>query len=104
MSDRAESAEVVYRTIQKAPGLGNRYVGPLFDDEAEAKRALEHFIAEEHDAIPTEWHEDDGRQRMTPSATRSEFFVEEVSVRSSLEELFDDADADDGEEVAALAD
>jgi hypothetical protein len=95
---------LVYRTVQKAPGLTGRHVGPLFTSEEEAKRAVEHFVETEQSATPTEWHEEDGRLRMTPSATRSEFFVDRVPVRESLDELIDEPNVEDGEEVKGLAD
>lgn len=97
-------ADVVYRTVQKEPTLTGRYVGPLFGSQEEAKRAVEHFVETEHNAVPTEWHEEGDRLRMTPSATHSEFFVEPVPVRGSLDELLADPEADDGQEVTALAD
>lgn len=99
-----QDAEVVYRTVQKAPGLTGRHVGPLFTTEQEAKRAVEHFIEAEHDAVPTEWHEEDGRLRMTPSASRSEFYVDRVPLRDSLDELLAEPDVEDGQEVKGLAD
>jgi len=99
-----DTQETVYRTIQEAPGLGNRHVGPLFDDESEAKRAIEHFIETEHNATPTEWEDNDHGVKMIPEDSCSEFLVVPTPVWGSLGVLLDDPDVNDGEEVTAIAD
>jgi len=102
MSESDEYADTVYRTLQRGHRLQEQHVGPLFSNEEEAKRAVEHFVATEHDATPTEWEDADGAVKMLPENSRSEFFVVPVTVRDSLDELLDEPDVDDGVEEVAV--
>jgi len=97
--------QTVYRTRQVGKHLRQKHVGPLFSTREEAKRAMEHFIENEHGGVVTEWEDADGpTEKMWPDRSSSVFIVSEIPVRDSLEELFDEPDVDDGEEVNALAD
>jgi hypothetical protein len=103
MSD-AVDADTVYRTLQRGRRLREQHVGPLFSNEREAKRAVEHFVKTEHSATPTEWEDADHGVKMLPEDSRSEFLVVPTTVRNSLDELLDADDVDDGQEVEAVAD
>jgi len=69
----ADGGIVVYRTVQRSPGLMGRTVGPLFSTMAEAKAVAEDFAANGLNAEPTTWVDaDDGRGtvEMVPASTR----------------------------------
>lgn len=101
MSSDGTPADTVYRTLQNGKRLREQHVGPLFTNKEEAKRALEHFIETEHNAEVTEWEQsDDGAEKMLPDGSSSVFYVREVKVRDSLDELLEDKRANEGTEVA----
>lgn len=83
--------QTVFLTLQNGKRLRERHVGPLFTSQEEAKRAMEHFIENEHGGVTTEWIEDnDSRLRMVPDQSSSVFVVSEVPVRESFDELLND--------------
>jgi len=94
MTDR----KIVYRTVQKSPGLLGRTVGPTLSTEQDAKKLAERFAEEKLNAVPTTWREADdgsGTLTMNPSATRHTLSVEPVTVHESADDLTGVLEADD---------
>jgi len=86
----ADGGIVVYRTVQKSPGLMGRTVGPLFSTMEEAKAVAEDFAENGLNAKPTAWVDaDDGRGtvEMVPASTRHTLAVEQVTVHESAHEV-----------------
>jgi len=90
--------KVVFRTVQKSPGLLGRTVGPTLSTQAEAKKLAERFAEEKLNAVPTTWREADdgsGTLTMNPSATRHTLSVEAVTIHESADDLMGVLEADD---------
>ncbi len=92
MSSKGDQAGgvVVYRTVQKSPGLMGRTVGPLFSTKDEAKAVAEEFAENGLNAAPTRWEAADGDRgtiEMVPEATRHTLAVEPVTVHESADEV-----------------
>ena len=85
----ADGGIVVYRTVQKSPGLMGRKNGPLFSTMEEAKTVAEEFVEHGLDAEPTEWFDaENGRGvEMIPASTHHTLAVEPVTVHESAEEV-----------------
>ena len=92
MASKIDAAEgvVVYRTVQKSPGLMGRTVGPLFSTKEEAKAVAEDFAENGLNAAPTEWElvdEARGTVEMVPASTRHTLAVKPVTVHESAGEV-----------------
>ena len=92
MVSKGKTAEgiVVYRTVQKSPGMLGRTVGPLFSTMEEAKAVAEEFAENGLNASPTAWEivdEGRGTVEMVPSSTRHTLAIEPVTVHESAEEV-----------------
>lgn len=86
--------QTIWRTEQRGRRLREKHTGPVFTSKKEAKRALEHFIANGHGAEVTEWEDDgDGAEKMAPSGSSSVFYVYPSPLRESFDELLDDENA-----------
>ncbi|WP_053946690.1 hypothetical protein [Halolamina sediminis] len=92
MASKGKTAEgiVVYRTVQKSPGMLGRTVGPLFSTKEEAMAVAEEFAEHGLNAAPTEWEIVDdarGTVEMVPASTRHTLAVEPVTVHESAGEV-----------------
>lgn len=94
MANSEECANVVYRTVQRTPGLGGEFHGPIFDNMEAAKATLESFARDELGVAPAGWETlDDGTLEMTPSRSRQVLAVETVRVRQSSTEVVPETEA-----------